>query len=53
MPADKFKGAAFYAVKALGELALLYGYVEGIACEKHKYVGNNGKIICAHKSAAL
>ena len=53
MSADKFKGAAFYEVKALGEPVLLYGYVEGIAREKHKYVGNDRKIICAHKFAAL
>ena len=53
MSADKFKGTAFYAVKALGKLMLLYGDVEGIACEKHKYVGDNGEIIGAHKSAAF
>ena len=53
MFADKFKGTAFYAVKALGEFMLLYGYVEGVACEKHKYVGNYRKIICAYKFAAL
>lgn len=53
MSAQKFKGRAFQTVKCFGKLMLLYGDVEGISEEKHKYVGDKGEIVGTVKFSAF
>ena len=53
MSAYKFKGRAFQTVKCFGEPSLLYGDVEGIAEEEHKYVGDKGEIVGTVKFSAF